>query len=269
MLTSCDAKNGCGSVSMINPSFATNQGNRPAQTLPYTQMTNCTSHQQEARQVVNYNTMRGGSPSLTTGQGMNYTGQPSMHQASMNQPSMTGVAAATVPMPGMSGISGINDMNDMNAMTGMNAMNTMSPAADPDIDPDMASIPGQPDPPAAAVRGSSSVVPESVLPEAPQIQVPANPLLPPGYQEFITYENLQYLNGFLRTQIGRYMRGEQLIGSSNLEERYGFLLAVGINYILLQELGTGNIMTIDYYSIKSLYIYYTQPSLPENPALRF
>ena len=252
MLTSCDAKNGCGSVSMTNPNYMTNPGNRPAQTLPYTQMNNCTAHQQEARQVVNYNTVRGGDEILPTGRGMNYTGQPAM-----NQPSLTGVAAATTPMP------------DASSMTGMSAMASMSPAADPDIDPAMGTIPGQPDPPAAAVRGSSSVVPESVLPEAPQIQVPANPLLPPGYQEFITYENLQYLNGFLRTQIGRYMRVEQLIGSSNIEERYGFLLAVGINYILLQELGTGNVMTIDYYSIKSLYIYYSQPALPENPALRF
>ncbi len=230
MLTSCDAKNGCGTISMTNPNFPIDPGNRPAQTLPYTQMTNCTAHQQEARQVVNYNSWPTGSGQINAGQGMNYTGQPAM-----NQPAMTG----------------------------------RSPSADPDIDPDMEMIPGQPDPPAAAARGSSSVIPESVLPEAPQIQVPANPLLPPGYQEFITYENLQYLNGFLRTQIGRYMRVEQLIGSSTIEDRYGFLIAVGINYILLQEMGTGNIMTIDYYSIKSLYIYYSQPSLPENPALRF
>ncbi len=252
MLTSCNAKNGCGSVSVTNPNYMTNPGNRPAQTLPYTQMNNCTAHQQEARQVVHYSSVRTDDGILPTGRGMNDTGQPAM-----NQPSLTGVAASTTPMP------------DASSMTGMSAMASMSSSTDPDIDPTIGTIPGQPDPTAATGRGGSSVVPESVLPEAPQIQVPANPLLPPGYQEFITYENLQYLNGFLRTQIGRYMRVEQLIGSSNMEERYGFLLAVGINYILLQELGTGNVMTIDYYSIKSLYIYYSQPALPENPALRF
>lgn len=238
--------------SMTNPNYMTNSGSRPAQTLPYTQMTGCTAHQQEARQVVNYATRPESSGQINTGQGMNYTGQ-----SAMNRPSMTGVAAATTPMP------------DTSSMSGMLNTTGISPATDPDIDPDMETIPGQPDPPAAATRGSSSVAPEGVLPEAPQIQVPANPLLPPGYQEFITYENLQYLNGFLRTQIGRYMRVEQLVGSSTIEERYGFLIAVGINYILLQELGTGNIMTLDYYSIKSLYIYYSQPSLPENPGLRF
>ena len=242
MLMSCDAKNGCGSVSMANPNLMTKGGFRPAQTLPYTQMTNCTAHQQEARQAVSYNAnMAGAQPAA--GQGMNPIGQQAAGQAQRqfsNQPSPTGAG-----------------------------QNAMFPSADPDIDPDMEMIPGQPDPPAAAIRGTSSVVPEGVLPEDPQIQVPANPLLPPGYQEYISYENLQYLNGFLRTQIGRYMRVEQLIGSSTIEDRYGFLIAVGINYILLQEMGTGNIMTIDYYSIKSLYIYYSQPTLPENPALRF
>ena len=51
--------------------------------------------------------------------------------------------------------------------------------------------------------GGSSVQPEGVLPNAPEFQVPNNPLLPPGYQEVINYENLQYMNGFLRTQIGK------------------------------------------------------------------
>lgn len=112
--------------------------------------------------------------------------------------------------------------------------------------------------------GGGSPNPSPVLPNAPQIPVPSNPLLPPGYQEVIDYENLQYLNGFLRTQIGKYIRVEQLVGSSVIEDRYGYLVGVGINYILLQEIGTGNIISIDYYSIKYVYIYYTAPYLPMN-----
>lgn len=112
--------------------------------------------------------------------------------------------------------------------------------------------------------GGSSVLPESVLPEAPQIRVPANPLLPPQYQEVINYENLQYMIGFLRTQIGKYIRAEQLIGSSDIENRYGYLVGVGINYILLQEVNTKNIMALDFYNIKFVYIYYALPSIPTN-----
>ena len=61
------------------------------------------------------------------------------------------------------------------------------------------------------------------------------------------------------------MRVEQQVGSNSIEERYGYLIGVGINYILLQELGTGNVSTLDYYNIKFVYIYYTNPSLPQSP----
>ena len=163
---------------------------------------------------------------------------PSLGPAAL--PSQSGMIASTFPMP--------------SSQTSVTAAG-------------METIPGQPDPPLlsepAARSTVSGVIPEPVLPEAPQFQVPNNPLLPPGYQETISYENLQYLNGFLRTQIGKYMRVEQLVGSNMLEDRYGYLIGVGINYILLQEQGTGNVSALDYYNIKYVYIYYyTTPSLP-------
>lgn len=149
-------------------------------------------------------------------------------------------------------------------------MNAVFPAMSTETSvtaPAAETIPGQPDPPflseTAVTATGSGVIPEPILPEAPQFQVPNNPLLPPGYQESINYENLQYLNGFLRTQIGKYMRVEQLVGSNMLEDRYGYLIGVGVNYILLQEQGTGNVSALDYYNIKYVYIYYyTTPSLP-------
>lgn len=116
-------------------------------------------------------------------------------------------------------------------------------------------IPGIPDP-------NSNPKPDPVLPENPQFQVPANPLLPPGYQEVLDYENLQYMNGFLRTQIGKYLRVEQLVTSNQIEDRFGYLVGVGLNYILLQQAGTGNITAIDYYSIKFVYVYYNQSEVP-------
>lgn len=95
----------------------------------------------------------------------------------------------------------------------------------------------------------------NVLPVAPTFNVPDNPLLPPGYQNILDYETLQYMTGFLRTQIGKYVRIEQLIGSDTIESRYGYLVGVGINYVLLKELSTGNIMMLDFYNIKFVYIY--------------
>lgn len=105
---------------------------------------------------------------------------------------------------------------------------------------------------------------QSVFQSAPTFAVPNNPLLPPGYQEVLDYGNLQYMNGFLRTQIGKYVRIQQLIGSNVIEDRFGYLVGVGINYILLQEISTGNILALDFWNIKYVYIYYTKNDLPTN-----
>ena len=109
---------------------------------------------------------------------------------------------------------------------------------------------------AALPAETSSQMPSVTTPEAPSFQVPSNPLLPPGYQETLDYSSLQYVNGFYRTQIGRYVRLDQLLGSNNMTQQEGFLIGVGYNYLLLQEGYTGNIMVVDIYSIKNMYVYY-------------
>lgn len=96
----------------------------------------------------------------------------------------------------------------------------------------------------------------NVFPSAPTFVVPTNPLLPPGYQEVLDYDSLQYMNGFLRTQIGRPCEVEFQIGSNNIVTRSGRLIAVGINYILLQEPETNDVLTCDFYSIKFVRFYY-------------
>lgn len=89
-----------------------------------------------------------------------------------------------------------------------------------------------------------------VVPKAPYFAVPANPLLPPEYREVISYEGLQYLNGFLRAQIGRFCYIEFLFGTSGLDTRYGVLVGVGINYILLEHPITRELTVADFFSIR-------------------
>lgn len=96
---------------------------------------------------------------------------------------------------------------------------------------------------------SNPMMPE-VLPEAPLFKVPSNPLLPPQFQEILSYESLQYLGGFLRTQIGKTCEVQFLIGSNITESRRGVLIGVGLNYILLQDIGTREVTACDFYSIK-------------------
>ena len=92
-------------------------------------------------------------------------------------------------------------------------------------------------------------------------------ILPAYYSDGRTWisidlDAVQTLNGFLRTQIGRYMRIEQLIGSNTIQDRFGFLVGVGSNFIILQEITTGNIMVLDIFSVRLAYVYYSQPVLP-------
>ncbi len=91
---------------------------------------------------------------------------------------------------------------------------------------------------------------------SPTFTVPSNPMTPPEYTQTLDYDSIQYMNGFLRTQIGRFIRFEQLVGTNIVEDRSGFLVGVSNNYVILQEIGTGNIMTFDTFSIKFVYIYY-------------
>ena len=121
--------------------------------------------------------------------------------------------------------------------------------------PVVTAVPGSSQDTDTIAEGSSQVN-TSVTPGAPSFQVPSNPLLPPGYQETLDYSSLQYVNGFYRTQIGRYVRVDQLLGSNNITQQEGFLIGVGYNYILLQEGFTRNVLVVDIYSIKNMYVYY-------------
>lgn len=101
--------------------------------------------------------------------------------------------------------------------------------------------------------------------QTPIFAVPSSPLVPPEYEQTIDYDSVQYMNGFLRTQIGRYMRVEQLIGSDSTEDRYGFLVGVGNNYLLLQDISSGSVAIVDLYSIKYVYMYFGEPVFPNIP----
>ncbi len=90
---------------------------------------------------------------------------------------------------------------------------------------------------------------------APIFAVPINPLLPEGYQEMLSYNDIQYLNGFLRTQIGKMTQVEFLIGSNTMVIKTGILMAVGINYIILKETETGAALACDFYTIKFITFY--------------
>ena len=71
-----------------------------------------------------------------------------------------------------------------------------------------------------------------------------------------------YTPGFLRTQIGKLMRIEFLIGTNNLVDRIGFLEDVGTSYILLRSFEGDSMIYADLYSIKFITISATYSGKP-------
>ena len=72
----------------------------------------------------------------------------------------------------------------------------------------------------------------------------------------IPAESLQYMNGFLRTQVGRPVQVDFLVGTNSIVTRSGILLAVGANFILINGTETDDILACDFYNIKFVRFYY-------------
>ena len=67
-------------------------------------------------------------------------------------------------------------------------------------------------------------------------------------------KNSIYTPAFLRKHIGRLVKVEFLIGTNNLTDRTGILEDVGVSYILLRSIESGNLLYCDIYSIKFVSI---------------
>jgi len=72
----------------------------------------------------------------------------------------------------------------------------------------------------------------------------------------VTTESTLYINGFLRTMIGRKVTVEFLIGTNTFTDRTGTLLAVGADYIVINEVESDDIVVCDFFSIKFVKVYY-------------
>lgn len=66
--------------------------------------------------------------------------------------------------------------------------------------------------------------------------------------------NNMYTPAFLREQLGKLVRVEFLIGTDSLVDRVGILEDVGVSYILLRSIESGNLLYCDLYSIKFVAI---------------
>ena len=90
----------------------------------------------------------------------------------------------------------------------------------------------------------------SAVPSGPAVMGGANH----SSQVPVTVESTLFTPGFLRTQIGRRMRVEFLLGTNLLTDRTGTLIAVGASYILLRPIDSDDLVMCDIYSIKFVTI---------------
>ena len=111
------------------------------------------------------------------------------------------------------------------------------------------------------ISGSGSASTQISLPGVDFIDVRTGEegLTPWSQAPSITLEQAQYLNGFMRSQIGRLMTVEFLVGSNSVVERTGILVAVGYNYIVLNDPDSQSYLACDFYNIKFVKVYYLDP----------
>lgn len=109
--------------------------------------------------------------------------------------------------------------------------------------------------PAASAGFAGQMSPQTSAQSEPMTLPPSAPITDLTQPAPMTMESTEYLNGFLRTQIGRRMRVEFLIGTNTFTDKSGKLLDVGANYILLQEAMTDDLLTCDFFNIKFITIF--------------
>lgn len=98
-------------------------------------------------------------------------------------------------------------------------------------------------------RPNGTVTPSQVFPGTQQMSQ-LEPITPTTEPQAMTLESTEYLNGYLRTQIGKMVRIEFLIGTGTLIDRTGTLLNVGANFLTIKQVQTDDIVVCDFFSIK-------------------
>lgn len=86
--------------------------------------------------------------------------------------------------------------------------------------------------------------------------MPTNIALVPPLMVENPIMDTEYTQGYLRTQIGKKVKVEFLIGTNMLVDREGTLVDVGISYIIINEVETDDLLLCDIYSIKFVRFYF-------------
>jgi hypothetical protein len=87
-------------------------------------------------------------------------------------------------------------------------------------------------------------------PPAQPPTTPPAPFVPPPVEGPPPVMSNDYIPGYLRSIIGKNVRAEFIIGSSQYTDRTGVLVDVGVNYFVLHDVNSGTHIMCDLYSVK-------------------
>lgn len=102
-----------------------------------------------------------------------------------------------------------------------------------------------------------------IQPAFPPGGMPA--VMPPSPQQPVDFEiepgppvmtDRGYIQGYLRTVIGRRVKIEFILGTNMFIDREGILVDVGIDHVVIRETETDDLLLADLYSIKFVRIYF-------------
>lgn len=79
--------------------------------------------------------------------------------------------------------------------------------------------------------------------------------VPPDAMEDPTLKNINYTQAYLRTQIGKRVKIDFLIGTNLFIDKEGTLLEVGISYVVIKEATSNAKVMCDLYSIRFVTIF--------------
>ncbi len=109
--------------------------------------------------------------------------------------------------------------------------------------------------PSTMVTPYANINPSSPLsPSVPSYPVaPMYPLIREGAP---SVTDADYIPGFLASMIGRSVRAEFLLGTSQYVDKTGILVEVGVNFFVLQDVNSRTNTMCDLYSVKFVTILY-------------
>lgn len=85
----------------------------------------------------------------------------------------------------------------------------------------------------------------------------ALPIYPPMQQGPPPVTEAEYIPGFLASMIGKNIKAEFIVGSSQYVEKVGKLVKVGVNYFVIQDINSRTNIMCDLYSVRFVTILYT------------